>query len=465
MKITREKACQRLHHRVHTPLHLQIDGRDYAAQDWSLGGFSIKGWDRAPAEVGVGQGLTCKFELPFQGFDIGFVIDIEVVRVDESHQTMAAKFIELDERQTELMSHFVEQLVRGSMTPIQDTILRIDSPVTPVSTKPDPSPLKEVPVQRLPTRLIMMSLIYLFLGVVLFSLATITVYDNFLSLRVNSAVTNAPVEPIVSLVDGRIRDVNIAVDEPIMEGQTMLSIESPDLKKRIQESKIFVEQKKLELEALRQRQVLAIETSGSSASKESRMYQIDIDLVQKEISLAMQSLVNLYDYRDNLSIVSPGQGKLVNLYRHKGALVKRGETIGVFERNQTPRVHAFLTEEEAKPVTLNLPAQIKITHRDQLLMGRVVTIKPDANGLLSQNVSYRPADTYGRSVLVEIEVEDVPSDFQFRSGLPVEVVFPVTPVSRAVTRYIARRRHGNPVEFNRVSSTDDYLDATVGEKL
>jgi multidrug resistance efflux pump len=464
MKITREKACQRLHHRVHTPLHLQIDGRDYAAQDWSLGGFCVADWDRDITEVNSGKSLSCKFELPFQGFDIGFAIDIEVVRVDEESRTMAAKFVSLDERQTELMSHFVEQLVRGSMTPIQDTILRIDSPVTPVSTKPDPSPMAEVPTQRLPVRLITMSLVYLFIGVVLFSLATITVYDNFLSLRVNSAVTNAPVEPIVSLVDGRIRNVNIAVDEPIREGQTMLSIESPDLKNRIDESKIFVEQKKLELEALRQRQVLAIETSGSAASKEARLYQIDIDLVQKEISLAMQSLVNLYDYRDNLSIVSPGKGKLVNLYRHKGALVKRGETIAVFERNQTPKIHAFLTEEEARPVTLNLPAQIKITHHDQLFIGRVIKIKPDANGLLNQAVSYRPVDTSGRNVLVEIEVNRLPGDVNFRSGLPVEVVFPVTPVSRAVTRFIAKRRQGEMAELQQLTSSE-YLDATVGETL
>lgn len=439
MKISREKACQRLHHRVHTPLHLQIDGHDYDAQDWSLGGFCVSQWDRSDNEVTLRQHLPCKFELPFQGFEIAFDIEIEIIRIDHDNHQMAAQFVQLDERQVELMSHFVEQLVRGSMTPIQDTILRIDSPVTPVSTKPDPSPLAEVPVQRLPIRLISMTLVYLLLGLSLFSVALITVYDNFLSLKVSNAITSVPVEPIVSLIDGRIQEVNIGVDQPLQEGQSMLSIESPDLKKRIEESKLFIEQKKLELDALRKRHVVAIDTSGSTASKEARLYQIDIDLVQKEITLAMQNLVTLYDYKENLAIVSPGRGRLVNLYRQKGALVKRGETIGVFERDQTPMVHAFLTEEEARSVTLNLPAQIKILNLDTLMMGRIVKIKPESH-FRTNRVSYRPSDIQGRPVLVEIQLDTNSDLTRFNSGLPVEVLFPVTGISRSVTEYMAKRR-------------------------
>lgn len=66
------------------------------------------------------------------------------VRIHQQAQ-LAAMFVEPDERAHQLMSHFIEELVRGSMSPVDDTILRIDIPLTPVSTKPDPNPQGTIP--------------------------------------------------------------------------------------------------------------------------------------------------------------------------------------------------------------------------------------------------------------------------------------------------------------------------------
>jgi hypothetical protein len=35
-------------------------------------------------------------------------------------------------REREIMAYFIDELVRGSMTSVDDVILRLDSPVTPV---------------------------------------------------------------------------------------------------------------------------------------------------------------------------------------------------------------------------------------------------------------------------------------------------------------------------------------------
>jgi len=148
VKINREKACQRLHHRVSTPLSVSIDDREYQAADWSLGGFRVSKWDRWDDDLIADSRLDCRFELPFQGFNIAFAVEVKVVRLLAEQQELAVSFVDLDDRQTELLNHFVEQLVRGAMTPVGDTILRIDSPVTPVSTKPDPSPTAELPANR-----------------------------------------------------------------------------------------------------------------------------------------------------------------------------------------------------------------------------------------------------------------------------------------------------------------------------
>ena len=65
--------------------------------------------------------------------------------------------------------------------------------------------------------------------------------------------------------------------------------DSPDLKKSIDDAKNKLELKKLELEALRKRYQLAIDTTGSQTSKESRLIEIEIDLMKQEVTLATQN--------------------------------------------------------------------------------------------------------------------------------------------------------------------------------
>ena len=441
MHITREKACQRLHHRVATPLNLYHDGHSYTAVDWSLGGFRVSNWDRWNNDLKLGDPLSWKFELPFQGFMIAFDVVAQVVRIDSQTGHFACQFIDLDQRQTELMNHFIEQLIRGAMTPLKDTILRIDSPVTPVSTEPNASPLTELPASRIPARMLMMSLLYLGLGMGLLSLLTITVYENFLSLKVSTAATSTPMESIVSMVDGRITQVSSAIDRPLAEGTPLLTIESPQLTKQIADSKTAIEQKKLELEAQRKRYMLAIETSGSVTSKEARLLQIDIDLVAQEVRLAMQDLLALYAYQEDLSIRSPGDGRLVQLLHERGAVIKRGETLGIFERTETPVVDVFVTEQEARSIYLEQLTQVHLLSLDQHWLGYVTEIKKDTLTSTRQQIAYRPENAPQRNVRVEIKLQmDNVDKLRLRSGLPVEVRFATTKISHAVLKYFSEQR-------------------------
>lgn len=152
MKISREKPSQRRHHRVNTPIDVTINEQLYNVSDWSLGGFKIIEWEDESFEPG--HEFECHFSLPFQGFFVAFHVKLITIRSDSG--ILAAKFISLDERQTELLEHFIQELVRGNMTSVGDTILRIDSPVTPVSTEPNPNPTDELPIKRWPIKLIAM---------------------------------------------------------------------------------------------------------------------------------------------------------------------------------------------------------------------------------------------------------------------------------------------------------------------
>jgi len=255
MKITREKPCQRRHHRVSTPLELQIQGGVYSAIDWSLGGFRIAGW--TGDSLCEGSEIACYFKLPFQGFDIAFNLSVQIVHVDEKLGQMAAQFVNLSDRQTELMSHFIEDLIRGAMSPVEDTILRIDSPVTPVSTNPDPSPSDQVPIKRWPTKLIVMSTLYVAVGFALFLYIIFILYSNFFSLEVESGVVAAPIERIISTTDGRITEVSVELGLLVRQGDELMVLEDASIEEQISLAQIGIERSRAILAA--KREELALE--------------------------------------------------------------------------------------------------------------------------------------------------------------------------------------------------------------
>lgn len=437
MKITREKACQRLHHRVSTPLNVVIDGSEYAVADWSLGGLRLRAWQDF-SHTEVGDTLACHFSLPFQGFDIAFNTDIEVVRTMPADNELAARFISLDDRQTELMNHFIEQLVRGAMVPIDDTILRIDSPVTPVSTKPDPSPVEEVPVSRWPTKLIGMSVFYFLLGSLVFYLMGVTVYRNFMSLQVAHAVTEKPIEPIISLTDGRIISVSVGTRDQVQAGQSLFQIVSPDLTQRIKEARVDLEKTKLELETLRKKHAVVVDIHKSHLVKEARFLEIEIDEKQQDIALATERLLSLHEHKDDLQIASPNQGRIVKVMRSAGSIVKKGDTLALFEHNEQLRVAAYLTQEDAAYLSLEARAVVHSalygTSWDAVITA-IEPIEPITNKFVTDE----------RSMRVELSLLDDASELP--SGTPVHVEFPATKINslfRTTTRNwsddVARQR-------------------------
>jgi len=423
MKITREKASQRLHHRIKTPLKIVIEGQEYSAIDWGLGGFHIENWFKSSSITAEDDVFCCNFELPFQGFSIGFDVAVKQVRFDQHSHHASFCFIEPSERQLELMSHFIEQLVRGSMVSVQDTILRIDSPVTPVSTEPDPSPVSEVSSRGISLKKIIMSTVYLIVGLTLFVLVATTIYENFLSLTVKNAVVFAPVEPVISLVDGRIKSVSRNINQDIGAGESLFVIDSPKLKRALKKAKIRVENKKLELEERRKKYALEIESSGNPASKKSRLYEIEIDRIEQEVALATQNQVALYEFKDKLAINSPSPGRIVRLLRGEGSIVMRGDTLALFQRKNHPIVHAYIYHHQSLDIQLSQQVTVRAGSRQWL---GIVSDIQNRSAELFKHSAYTADITSGKNTLVEIEVYSLNNHASPapRAGMSVEVIFP-----------------------------------------
>lgn len=247
MKVRREKPSKRLKHRVDAPLMVDLPEGEFKASDWSLGGFGIEGYTGVQK---LGDIFAASLHLPFQGFGISFQADVEVKRLTESG-SLGVEFTELGDREHELMRHFIDDLVRGSMTTVEDTILRIDTPVTPVSVEPEVNPASEVPFTRWPLKAIVMTGFYMTLGAIVVGYAALVFHSNFVRLEVTSAVVSAPVETILSTADGKIESISVNPGQLLPQRTAMISIDDNRLLQAVDMASIRVDRATV---ALRQKQ-------------------------------------------------------------------------------------------------------------------------------------------------------------------------------------------------------------------
>ncbi|WP_282604569.1 HlyD family efflux transporter periplasmic adaptor subunit [Pelagibius sp. Alg239-R121] len=237
MRIVRERPCQRRHHRVTAPLHVTFGcGAKYRSHDWSLGGVSIEGFEGDyPA---VGDKVELLLELPFQGYDISFDVEASVIRISEDDRVIAFEFEELTERSHDLMNHFIQDLIRGKMGTIEDAICRIDVPVTPISTEPDPNPTQGTAVRRWPVKTLVMSSLYIVLGIFVFGYVGLLLYSNIMRLEVQSAVVSAPLQTVKMPVDGIVRPIRFVEGARVRKGDEIARIDNLRLAGRISDAEI-----------------------------------------------------------------------------------------------------------------------------------------------------------------------------------------------------------------------------------
>jgi len=247
--VRRERPDQRRHHRVTAPLLVTAGEYCLRAADWSLGGLRLDNYPGPIPESGTT--LDLKLSLPFQGFDVSMAVTGEVVRSDPENRMFAVKFTKLGERERELMRHFIEELVRGSMSDIADTIQRIDVPVTPVSTAPDVNPKDAVPIGRWPIKTVFYSTLYLLLGLFVFSYVGMMAYTNFFRLEVETAVIAAPLVTVTAANDGHIQWTGYKPGDLVTAGSTVLQVADNTLEQNIDLVELDVRDRKAKLESLR----------------------------------------------------------------------------------------------------------------------------------------------------------------------------------------------------------------------
>jgi multidrug resistance efflux pump len=289
IEVKHERPDQRRHHRVTAPLFLRLgDGPQVKARDWSLGGIRVDGYaETLPA---LGAEVTVDVILPFQGFDIAFEAKARVVRVVEEIRSFAIEFTELTERARLLMMHFIEDLVRGVMSPVGDAIQRIDLPVTPVSAEPDPKPKNVVAERSFSIRQVTWVGLYALLGFVVFGYTALVLYSNVFRMEVQTAVVAAPIVRVAAQGDGELPVVRVRAGDLVRGGETVVYFTDFELEKQIDLAKLNIQEKEAQLNRLLQKRASELETMTEYAAvdlKNIEQAKIDVEALIAEQRAAL----------------------------------------------------------------------------------------------------------------------------------------------------------------------------------
>ncbi len=285
--IKRERPDQRRHHRVTAPLYVIANGVRTPSADWSLGGLRVVDFKGPLPQPNDEIELT--LSLPFQGFDISFDVGARIVRTDIATAMFAVEFTQIGERELDLMRHFIDELVRGSMSDAETTIQRIDVPVTPASLKPDANPVSEVPVHRRTIQSIIMSAAYLVLGVFVFGYIGALLFANMYRMEVETAVISAPMEVVAAQAEGRLHWGKTKPGSNVRQGEKILTLYDNKLEQEIEFSNLAIDDRKLQLTYLRRRHVDEIDKVEGFAAielKNAAQMRLEVDGIREQLITA-----------------------------------------------------------------------------------------------------------------------------------------------------------------------------------
>ncbi len=258
----------RRHLWVQAPIRVKVDGVSYAVGEWSLGGIVLaQPAVASPTGVGpgspanapneVGRRVALDVALPFQGFEICFAAQGEVESAAPDNARTVIAFHDLGQRERELLSHFVEQLVRGNMAAVDDTIHRLGSPLTAAgfaaaSTSDGPPTLARSAYRR-PLRATAMTMAYAAAGVAATAYLGSLVYTNLFWLEAQTSVISAPSQALVSLGDGVVTWTRFKPGDAVKSGDVVLKIADTLLEREIELAEIAIHERENKLAFLARR--------------------------------------------------------------------------------------------------------------------------------------------------------------------------------------------------------------------
>jgi len=419
MKLFRERPDQRQHHRVMAPIFVGFEGDSYRADNWSLGGLTVSNVNSELPKPG--DEIKLDIAIPFQGFDIRFAADVKVVRIDEPDKMFAGRFLELGERERDLMQLFIEDLIRGSMSDAGDTIQRIDVPLTPISTKPDVDPGFNVPIRRWSRKTVFMTAFYILSGFCIFGYLALMVYTNFIKLEIRSAIVTRPIIIAKALADGRIQTLHYRTGDKVKKGDLIAELYVPDIQNDVNEA--LVEITRLQGSLARAKKALGNGKRLSLTEKQIGARRLDVSKEEDELKAAELHAEMLRLSVSDHHIRAPFDARIVELRKPSGSTFIYKEPILILERLGPPSIEAYVTQEQAMKIALEDTASFYIPSLKFKGSAKIVSVNRSSNNLDEVASRYFWQNQDAKSALVKMEINGGQGMEVWPAGLPATVSF------------------------------------------
>ena len=219
LPVTYEPASQRRHFRITAPAHVRVDGSSYPTLDWSLGGFRI---GNCAGGFNLRDHLQVEFALDFQGFHISFPASAEVVW--RQGDQLGSRWMHLGQRESGLLRQFASDVMGGRVASIDGVLKGIDRPVTKVELVEKGE--SHAARNKRSWQRAAVSTLYLAVGLALAGSGLWIAAQMWRTLTFESAVTAVPLEQVVSIDAGEIREMRVVPGSEVRAGQMLIRVDS-----------------------------------------------------------------------------------------------------------------------------------------------------------------------------------------------------------------------------------------------
>jgi multidrug resistance efflux pump len=355
---------------VDAPLFIDHDGQRVRVREWSLNGFTLDAHD---CDWPAGTVQNVRVIIPFQGFEISFEEAVRVTECRSADQAVAVDYVELGSRERELLRHFLDELVCGSMSDARDTIMRIDVPVTPVSTA---VPLRSVresgdlstPYMRRAKPSVMLTL-YSALGALVFGYLGYLIYANVFRMEVETAMLSLPSVSMAAQGDGFVTLANFKPGDPVKVGDVVATVVDNTLEREIELSDITVREREARFTLLQRRvldELTRLQSAVDGASPGGSKIKLEVESLRARVQANEQELRRVMARpKDALSAARVDEAKKKLLSNQKALEGKQVDMRSRLEREMlAPGARASVAGQTAFREMTVLEAQMAQAEQD-----------------------------------------------------------------------------------------------------
>lgn len=287
---------QRHSPRITAAAMVTIDEHKYIAEDWSIGGFRLNGFNQ---EAKVGDCLPVQFSLKFRGgINISTDTLVEIVWMSGKKSQLGFRFLNLTKVEQELLQQAINNLQIGEITPLEELTKKSGKPVEAASASSSQNKGSKLPFEKRNYKIIFYSSGGLVIGGLLLLFTGSSLYRSLISMEIKSAVLSNPIEPITSNNTGTLSQVSVREGMKVEAGQPLFWINDEEIARSISQDEVsnintLIRNKLENVDALNQKiQISRLELAEAQFALQNanNLKQQEIEKLQPSKAVAQNQL-------------------------------------------------------------------------------------------------------------------------------------------------------------------------------